>query len=179
MATVPNEDTIAVGTKIAASWGNSDVRDAINFLLNPPNVHVTNTTGLSHTTGVSLLLTWDTEVADTDTMHSTVTNTSRLVATTAGLYTVTARAAFAANATGIRSLDVRKNAAGVAAGGTRVGYDSQTPVTGAVTSVAVVEDIRMAAGDYLEAFGYQTSGGALALDATAGFTLFQLRLVSL
>jgi hypothetical protein len=173
MATVPNEDTIAVGTKIAASWGNSDVRDAINFLLNPPNVHVTNTTGLSHTTGVSLLLTWDTEVADTDTMHSTVTNTSRLIATTAGLYTVTARAAFAANATGIRSLDVRKNAAGGA------GYDSQTPVTGAVTSIAVIEDIRMAAGDYLEAFGFQTSGGALALDATTGFTLFQLRWVAL
>lgn len=180
MATVPNEDTIAVGTKIAASWGNSDVRDAINFLLNPPNVHVTNTTGLSHTSGTVLLLTWDTEVADNDTMHSTVTNTSRLTATTAGLYAVVARASFASNATGIRTLDVRKNAAGAAAGGTRVGFDSATAVGGStVTSVNVADDVRLSAGDYLEAFGFQTSGGALALDASAGLTLFQLRWVAL
>lgn len=179
MATVPSEDTAVVGGKITATWANADVRDAINFLLNPPDVHVTNTTGLSHTSGTSLLLTWDTEVADTDTMHSTGTNPSRLIATTAGLYAIVARAAFAANATGIRSLDVRKNAAGAAAGGTRVGYDSQTPVTGAVTSIAVIMDVRLAAGDYLEAFGFQSSGGALALDATAGLTLFQMRMVAL
>lgn len=178
MATVPTTHTVAVGDKITAADENTYVRDAVSFLLNPPNVHVTNTTGLSHTSGTSLLLTWDTEVADTDAMHSTVSNTSRLTAVTAGLYAVVARAAFAANATGIRSLDVRKNAAGAAAGGTRMGYDSQTPVTGAVTSIAVTLDVRLAANDYIEAFGFQTSGGALALDASAGLTLFQMRWVS-
>lgn len=178
MATIPSEDTIAVGGKIQASWANADIRDAINFLASGmPRVSVSNSAAHSHTSGTSLLLTWDTEAYDTDTMHSTVTNTSRLVATTAGTYQVTARQAFAANATGIRSLDVRKNAAGSSSGGTRIGYDSQTPVTGAVTSVAVICDVVLAANDYLEAFGFQTSGGALSDDATAGLTFFQMRMV--
>lgn len=179
MATVPSEDTAVVGGKITAAYGNADIRDAINLLLNPPDVHVTNTTGLSHTSGTALLLTWDTEVADTDTMHSG-SFPSRLFATTAGLYAVVARASFASNATGIRTLDVRKNAVGAAAGGTRVGFDSATAVGGStVTSVNVALDVRLAAGDYLEAFGFQSSGGALALDASAGLTLFQMRMVSL
>lgn len=178
MATVPSEDTLAVGGKITATWANSDIRDAINFLASGmPRVSVSNSAAHSHTSGTSLLLTWDTEAYDNDTMHSTSTNTSRLVATTAGTYQVTARAAFASNATGIRSLDVRKNAAGAAAGGTRIGYDSQTPVTGAVTSVAVICDVVLAANDYIEAFGFQSSGGALSTDVSAGLTVFQMRMV--
>jgi hypothetical protein len=175
---VPSEHTVAVGDKVTASLWNGDVRDGVNFLLSPPRVSVSNTAAHSHTSGTSLLLTWDTEAWDTDTMHSTVTNTSRLTAVTAGTYQVVARLAVAANATGIRSLDVRKNAAGVAAGGTRVGYDSQTPVTGAVTSVAVICDVALAANDYIECFGFQTSGGALSDDATAGLTFVQMRWVT-
>lgn len=179
MATVPSEDTAVVGGKITAAYGNADLRDAINFLASGmPRVSVSHSAAHSHTSGTSLLLAWDTEAYDTDVMHDTATLNSRLVAKTAGTYQVTARQAFAANATGIRSLDVRKNAAGSAAGGTRVGYDSQTPVSGAVTSVAVICDVVLAANDYLEAFGFQTSGGALSDDATAGLTVFQMRMVA-
>lgn len=179
MATVPVEDTIAVGAKIAATWGNSDVRDAINFLLSPPRVSVTNVAAHSHTSGTSLLLTWDTEAYDTDTMHSTATNTSRLIATTAGTYAVTARIAFASNATGIRYIDVRKNAAGNVASGTRVAFDANTAVASStVTVVNVACDVVMAANDYLEVFGFQNSGGALSDDVSAGQTFFQMRFVT-
>lgn len=171
--------TWAVGETVTAALMNTHLRDQLNFLAAPPRVHVTNVAGITHTTATSTLLTWDTEVADTDGMHDLVTDTSRIKAITAGVYRVTARAAFATNATGIRSLDLRFNAFGAAAGGTRVGYDSQTPVSGALTSVAIAIDVRLAQYDFLELFGYQTSGGNLATDATAGMTLFQARWVSL
>lgn len=179
MATIPSEDTLAVGGKIQASWANSDIRDAINFLASGmPRVSVSNSTAHSHTSGTALLLTWDTEAYDTDTMHSTVTNTSRLVATTAGTYTVNARIAFASNATGIRYLDLRKNAAGAVASGTRIAFDANTAVgSSTVTVVNVAIDVVLAAADYLEVFGFQNSGGALSTDVSAGQTLFQMRMV--
>ena len=170
--------TWTAGSVLTASDLNAELRDPLITLLSTPRVAVSNSTGHSHTSGTSLLLTWDTEAYDTDNLHSTSTNTSRITATTAGLYQITARQAFAANATGIRSLDVRKNAAGSSSGGTRIGYDSQTPVSGAVTSVCVICDVFLNAGDYLEAFGFQSSGGALSDDATAGLTMFQARLVA-
>lgn len=176
---VPSEHTVAVGDKVTASLWNGDVRDGVNFLLSPPRVSVSNTAAHSHTSGTSLLLTWDTEAWDTDTMHSTVTNTSRLIATTAGTYAVTARIAFASNATGIRYIDVRKNAAGNVASGTRVAFNANTAVaSGTVTVVNVACDVVMAANDYLEVFGFQNSGGALSDDVSAGQTFFQMRFVT-
>lgn len=179
MATVPSEDTLAVGGKITATWANSDIRDAINFLASGmPRVSVTNSVGLSHTSGTALLLTWDTEAYDTDTMHSTSTNTSRLVATTAGPYQVNARVGFLSNATGIRTLELRKNSAGSVAGGTRIAFDSTGAVGGSTdTTVSITADVVMAANDYVELFGLQTSGGALSTDNATGLTFFQMRMV--
>ncbi len=162
---IPATLTASVGDKISAGNWNTYERDALNFLLSPPRCKVFNSTTYTiASSAVFTLLSWDSEVYDTDTMHSTVTNTSRLVATTAGLYSHTTSIFFAANATGQRAIEVRKNAAGSNSGGTLiVQSNSGAAATGAASmSVSTTTDVQMTAGDYLEVFVYQSSGGSLA-----------------
>lgn len=166
---VPSTHTVAVGDFVTASDENTYVRDPVSFFLNPPRCSVyQGTTGTTAgTSGVAALVLWDSESAsdgDTDSMHSTSSNTSRIVATTAGLYLVTVSIYFAANATGYREVKLRINSAGSSVGGTPVrGGQFRIPATatgsgycGGATSV------RLAATDYIEAFVTQTSGGSLA-----------------
>ena len=54
----------------------------------------------------------NTELWDTDTMHSTSSNTSRLVATTAGRYQFHITCRFGANASGFRAVGYRINGGG-------------------------------------------------------------------
>ena len=138
-----------------------------------PRVRVYNSTGPSLTTATNTLLTWDSEEVNNDTMHSTVTNTSRLVATTAGRYLVSAMVNFSGNTTGIRSLAIRKNAAGSFSGGTAL----PQPI-GAGSSTATMVDCTFTtflnATDYLEVWAYQNAGGALSLIAGPWNTCFEM-----
>jgi hypothetical protein len=101
-------------------------------------------------------LTMDTEQWDTGSMHSTVTNTSRITIPTGqgGHYAFMGQAGFAANATGIRKLAIARN-------GTRIW---SVTMKGDSTDVQVLHVNAMypaTAGDYFELHAYQTSGGAL------------------
>ena len=60
--------------------------DGINTTLARPSVYVTQSIDRTITPGATGYFLWDTEVYDTDSMHSTATNTNRLTATTAGVY---------------------------------------------------------------------------------------------
>jgi hypothetical protein len=88
--------------------------------------------------------------------HSTSVNNSRFTAPVAGRYILKAQARWAANATGHRAISVVPNGSGV-------------PVSGQNSSAFGIYDldnyceavVRLAAGDYLEVYAYQTSGGAL------------------
>lgn len=160
---VPSTHTVSVGDKILAADENTYTRDAVAFLINPPRCSVYNSAAISPVTATWTLHTWDTELYDSDTMHSTVTNTSRLKATTVGNYDTKVQIEFTANATGYRAVQVRKNAAGSAAGGTRVGWAFVSAVTAAAaTTVPIDKDVPMTAGDYLEIFIWQSSGAGLA-----------------
>lgn len=96
---------------------------------------------------------------DTDSMHSTVSNTSRLTvpAGKGGKWLVVGSIAFATNGTGIRMPRIHVNGS--------AGYRTTptfNPVGGGFQTIAQVSDIvDVAAGDYFELYGYQTSGGSL------------------
>lgn len=180
MATVPSEDTLAVGGKVTAAWANADVRDAINYLLAPPRafVYQGTTATTAGTSGTAAQVLWDSELFDTDSMHSTSVNTSRVTATTAGLYDVKTSCYWVANATGYRQIEIRKNSAGSAAGGTQI---AQFRAATSPTSSAWVGgdvDVSLLAGDYLECFVTQTSGGSLATVVGQSFTWFSMRWVA-
>ncbi len=146
---------------VTASLMNTHVRDNIDFLYDRPACRVYKATDFSHTSSGSFVaITFDTERYDTDTMHSTATNTDRITFTTAGLYTVGGSVAFAADVDGIRGIRVRLN-------GTTELCSQLVINSGASTVELTVETTyKFAAADYVQLVAFQTSGGTLALTAT-------------
>jgi len=85
---------------------------------------------------------------------------TRLTAQAAGKYRVEATIAFNGNATGARLINFRKNGNS----NDRYGYQA-TPTVGAglLTVVSSSTTLDLAAGDYVEVYAYQNSGGNLTL----------------
>lgn len=140
--------------------------DDITFLANPPHCRVYNSAAWSHaTSGSYLAVAFDSERKDTDTMHSTATNTSRISFTTAGWYDVGGHLEFAANATGVRGIQIRLN-------GATVLFQSVVPTFGAGIghSMAAATSYQFSATDYVELMAYQNSGGALNVSLGANYS---------
>lgn len=179
MGTIPVVPTFTAGQKLTAAQLNA-VGDAINFWATPPQVYAyqTATTNFA-TSGTYALVAFDTELYDTDTMHDNTTNPSRIIAQTAGKYLYSGQITFATNATGVRQLSIRKNSGGVIGGGTQVGSMTLPAVSGSATTVLFEPFmIPMSVGDYIEIFGNQTSGGALASIASQSNSWVSARLSS-
>lgn len=122
--------------------------DALNFLANRPACRVYRSTAQSvnDNAGVTVV-TFDTERFDTDNMHSTSVNTSRITFTTAGLYQVTFHGAFAAgNDYNVAWALIRLN------GATTIAYNSGGRSVSAVSDlhVGVTTLYKFAAADYVE-----------------------------
>lgn len=155
MATVPSQQTYAAGDTLLAADLNSDVRDAVNFLINVPQVKVYNSANWTSFTasGTFALVTWDTEAIDTDTMHSTVSNTGRITFTTAGVYAIQLNPRWLApgtawNANARLQCELRKNA------GATVVYEGNygPPTVNNAATASWSTRLLMAAGDYIEAW---------------------------
>jgi len=172
VATVPTTDTVSVGEKITAANYNTYTRDAVAFLIAPPRTSVYQTATTTCTTGVATTILFDTETYDTDTMHSTSSNTGRITATTTGLYTVYAQVCMASNATGTRTLALVKN------GATTIANARLQSVIATNAYVDLEVDVQLTATDYVEVTMTQTSGGNLATVAGLGNTWFQARWVA-
>jgi hypothetical protein len=148
-------------TETAAFW-NAQVRDAVNFLLNPPEMTAYQSSAQTIPTGVATAVTLDVNVIDSYGGHSTVTNNTRYVAQVSGFYTCAGIAAFSPNATGVRTVSLQVN-------GT-TGVPASQAIFQAVTSAGIntnvptrTMDVFLNAGDYIELMATQTSGGNLAL----------------
>lgn len=175
-------DNLTNKTLTGASIDSTSTLNAVSvgLITNPPRCKIFKSAVASVPDATYTLVTWNSEDYDTDTMHNTSSQTSRIVATTAGLYMVTVQLAWASNATGGRAVDVRKNSAGSATGGTRVAQ-AMVPAQGNTAHVvAVTFDVQMSATDYLEFFAWQSSGGALNLysDGSSANTFAQARWVA-
>jgi len=154
---VPSPRTATVGETETGGYENS-FRDALNFLLNPPICNATQNTLQTLTTAVWTALTLDATVVDSYGGHSNSTNNSRYTAQVAGWYMAFAAACFASNATGWRGVRLAKNGTAFAGAATEVG----TNPTGVCTIASPSAIVFLNAGDYLEAYGFQNSGGNLA-----------------
>jgi hypothetical protein len=111
-------------------------------------VKVHNSSDISVPVSTPTLLTFDTENYDTNEMHSTSSDTSRLVATQAGAYIVTAQVTWSDVSSGnVREVRIRKN------GTTIIGSIKQFDESMTLT----VQD-EAVAGDYYEVLVYQNAG---------------------
>jgi len=109
---------------------------------------------ISNTTVTALA--FNSERWDTDTIHDTATNNSRLTCKTAGKYLIVGQVRFASNATGVRQVDIRL------AGSTTIGSGAMNAAGGGnvtIMTVATVADL--AVNDWVDLAVYQDSGGAL------------------
>lgn len=145
----------ATGTVAPAAWGDQ-VRDNLEFLVDPPACSVFHSAAVGTTNATILNLLANSENFDNNAMHSTVSNTDRITAQTAGRYLFFCTVTFAANATGARLVQFQKN--GVTA--FNMAHSAPTP-SGRDTDLSGVRAIDMAVGDYVVVQARQDSGGAL------------------
>lgn len=163
MGTVPTPATAVAGTPATASDANT-WRDAGNWsLTNHPLFIGTNSANQSITNSSSTAITLNTEEIDSDSTHSTASNTSRCTPQTPGYYDVRGWCNFAANGTGLRQLELKFN------GTTSLSLDSKPTVgAGAATHCNASTLVYMnGSTDYVEMYAFQTSGTAINVAAGA------------
>ena len=108
----------------------------------------------SFTNNTLTAITFDNEAFDTDSMHSTISNTSRITINTPGVYAFNAALNGVSSAATQILIQFRKN-------GSQVGFYhnvGETAAADAATNSLIWEAV---AGDYFEAFGYayKVAGG--------------------
>lgn len=189
MGTIPTPPTIAAGADALAVDQNK-LGACIKFIQTPPSCWAFQNTGQTiSSSAVYTVVNLDGEVYENPNnydgggdaaAHDTVTNNSRMYARTAGKYRITGQITFTSNATGTRAADIRMNAAGSNVGGTDVLVSTQSALgSSTATSVPFQSPLVVfAAGDYVEMFAYQSSGGALLLLNGSRYTYLALELVS-
>jgi hypothetical protein len=124
-----------------------------------------NNANIAITTGVVTALTFNSERWDSDTIHDTGSNTSRLTCKTAGKYIITGNIEWAADATSVRTLQIRVN------GSTAIGNDSRAPLSGVLTTSQTTTTIYdLAVNDYVELVAYQATAGNLNVLTTANYS---------
>lgn len=136
---------------------------------------LTCSVGQSFGNGAVVAVTFDTETVDTDGYHS-AGNPTRITVPKAGKYLFTANLSFPTNATGNRYLWLAKNGTSTQ----RYGLQGCPGLAGGDAGLSTSRVFTLAANDYIEAYGYQNSGGSLTnnADNTApgytGFTVTRL-----
>jgi hypothetical protein len=127
-------------------------------IASPPACSAYNSANISAPDNTGTVVTLNSEYYDTDTMHSTTVNTSRITFTTAGIYVVTFVCLWNKNANGDRQAQIRKNGSDTLVTDSKHAGSADLFVGHSCT----VQD-SFAAGDYVEGIVKQDSGGALNL----------------
>lgn len=165
----PTIPTAAVGGLHSASVQNN-VYAMISALLSPPRCQAYLSAGIACPDGTATRLNWDAELYDVDwggaagAMHSTSTNTSRVVLPYDGTYNVRWFWSWPSSPSSCTA-NLRLNAAGSATGGTSMRSPIYTDRTGEHHITRA-----FSAGDYLEVFMTQNSGASVTISSGAHVT---------
>jgi hypothetical protein len=148
--------TDGVSSGSAARFGV--IEQGITDAHNMPAARAFNSAAQTITTATVTALTFDSERYDTDTIHDTVTNNSRLTCKHAGVYEIVGHMGWAVSAAGtFRQMKLRVNGATVIATGTG------SPSASHGSEMAVPAQWKMAVNDYVELTVQQDSGGNLTV----------------
>jgi hypothetical protein len=146
------------GANAPASWGDA-VRDGLNYLANPPACLAYRVAAFTILNGTFTAVPLDAEAFDTDAMHSTTVNPSRLTINTAGLYQVNAWGSYGGGpnpTAGERYTTIWRNG-GLPTPGIHDRRSANTTAGGEVLTISAL--MKLNVGDYLELALYQTTGG--------------------
>lgn len=170
MTSLPNVPAKAVGDfTLAADWNNYVDNGFAWEDSGRPVIHITQASGSTQTltTGVFTAITFTNETIDRRGQHSTSSNTSRVLATAdLGTYAVFGQVAFAGDTTGDRRAKVITNGTTDLLGNWGIYPSGATFGTASCFGIWVPA----ASTDYIELYGFQSSGGNLATAASGAFT---------
>lgn len=133
----------------------------------PPACRVFHNANQNVTQFTPLVLAFNSERFDTDGMHSTVTNNSRITLNTAGIYVVTAGVAWNSNTAGRAEIFIRLNGSIVI-----VDQENDGPpgADGTQNGQAVGTTYKFAAGDFIEVVANQTGAATSVVNAVGNFS---------
>lgn len=147
------------GQVAPAAWGDQ-IRENQEFFIDPPAVSVFNSgEEFIGAGGAFNDLLADSENFDNDAMHSTVSNTERITAQTAGRFLFIATVRWAADATGERQLQLQVNGI-TALPGLRL---TANTVANAATALTVAAMVTLTVGDFVTCQARQTSGSNIGV----------------
>jgi hypothetical protein len=153
------------GEVYTSSAHNVIVTNVNNFIV-PPMVKATKTTSQAITTGTDTLITFDTQVIDTDDMWS---SGGEFTIQTTGVYAVTAQLTWAADATGQRAGFISKNATAFGSG-----VMCQTILNNVGASAQTIFNLvtfdSFTAGDVIRLYAFHTKGSNLDVQGTTALS---------
>jgi hypothetical protein len=144
------------GDVLTAAWCDT-VRDDLEFIIDPPQCSVYASSAQTVANNSTVTLTANSENYDNDSMHSTVTNNSRITFQTAGRYEIFANVEYAADADGYRRLSFLFN------GATSYGGQTVYAAPTVATRLSAQRSIIAAAGQYVEVQVAHTAGADLSV----------------
>lgn len=156
--------TRSTGNLITAANWNTDLVENIKFLANPPACRVYHNAAQSIPHNTPTILAFNSERFDTDTMHDTATNNSRITIKTAGLFHVQANVEWAsAGGNSTRLVTLLLN------GATTIGQAQIDGATG--TQAMLVSSLyKFAVNDYIQVRVYHFQGGAVNLNSAGAYS---------
>jgi hypothetical protein len=162
--------TLPSGYFVTPTEWNRDIVDNVTFLANPPACRVYKSTSMAIAHNTLTVCTFDTERYDTDSMHSTSADTSRITINTPGLYLITAHMVWQADTDYTRRLmDILLGGATILA---RKSDESPAHAVANDEGWNLSTVYKLAATNYLElrVFQTNTSGGSNNLTAALNYS---------
>jgi hypothetical protein len=151
------------------------ISDDLKFLKNVDRVRVYQSASQSVADQAWEHITFDSEDYDSGGLHSTSSNTDRLVAQVDGWYQVKGQVTWESNATGRRDIQIRKNdTSSDATAGTRWARVNTTAVGSDETMMQIVADVYLGVNDYVGLYVWQNSTGGLEAKAGSAVTWFSM-----
>lgn len=160
----------AAGDGVEITSADDSGNDRVNLTFKTsttiPSAHVYRTSNQNITTGTDTLIAFTAERWDTASLHSTVTNTSRLTAPIAGKYLVSAQIEWTSNGTGSREMRLLLN------GTTIVAQDIRTGVSSSSNNLhmSLTTMVQLSANDYVEVQVKHDRGTGLNVLASSDYS---------
>jgi len=159
---VPTLAPESPGNYITSALWAANVYNSQTFLLNPPMWEVWQSVGQGNVaTSTAVQITFTSVTTDSYSAYSTATSTYTVPL--AGWYWINSSVHWASNTAGIRYTRIYQNGIGTSTMASTSGGSG-------VVSASIGGPVLCAAGDTLQIWGYQSSGGALAPQSGGGFT---------
>jgi uncharacterized membrane protein len=127
-------------------------------------VRVYNSTNISISANVTTNLTFDSERYDTNDMHSTAVNTSRLTCNGSGIYSIGGSVDWSSSSSGDRQIIIYQNTSNI------IAAERQYPGLSGFSNLTINTQYYLSSGDYVELAVKQTASASVNVLAAPSYS---------